>query len=269
MEHQDHKRQQVKTCQRLRPAFVIARQAAKARDRGERALHHPSAGQQDEASFGLGQAHYFQAHSVDLCCLGRVLTRVALIDKGECDVVSRHLLHRGGQLSHLSAILLIGRRHMQGQQMPQGIHGQMPFAAFAPFGSILACSMAPFRARWQRSTVNNGGRWLFVAPPSQPQDGSQVVDDGQKSARFEPALRRLLDRCPWRQVMRHHPPLCCGSHEPAHPTLHFPQGVFALRGLFRHQRQVGCHKSPFIIASITGVGLSFHTPSLPKVHNSL
>ena len=69
--------------------------------------------------------------------------------------------------------------------------------------------------------------------------------------------------------MWHHALLGSGPHDPARTIEYLPQGVLSLRGIFRHQGQIRCGKCPFIITDITGVGFSFHTPSLPKVHNRL
>jgi hypothetical protein len=85
MKHEHGKSQQVQTSQCLCPTIVISGQATKTRHRRERALHDPSAGQQDEASFGFWQAHDFQPHALHFRCLGRGFARVALINKGEFD----------------------------------------------------------------------------------------------------------------------------------------------------------------------------------------
>ena len=47
-------------------------------------------------------------------------------------VLPRNLLHLLGQFAHLSAILFVGRSHMQGQQMPQRIDRRMNLRALAP-----------------------------------------------------------------------------------------------------------------------------------------
>src|SRR6266516_1484943 len=160
MKHEHDESQHMKTSQHLQPALVITSQATKARHPRERALHHPSAGQQDEAAFGLGQANHLQAYTLSFGCQGRSLARVALIDKGQFDMLSGHVLHRCGQLAHLIAILFVSRRHVQGQQRSQRIHRQMDLAATASFGSVVARSMAAFGTRLQRATIKNGRRGL-------------------------------------------------------------------------------------------------------------
>src|SRR6266568_5310259 len=163
MQHEHSKRQQVKTCQCLRQAFIVASQTTKARHPSKAALHDPSAWQQDEPTLGLGQFDHFQAHALFLGSLCWLITGVSLIHESQLHAVSCYLLHGGSQLAHLSPILLIGRRDMQRQQMPQGIDSQMNFAAFAPLGSIVASAMPTFGTRLQRPTIKNGCRGLFVA----------------------------------------------------------------------------------------------------------
>lgn len=80
---------------------------------------------------------------LDLPC--RLLTRLALIHKGELDVLSGCLLDLLGKLAHLCAFLLIGRSHLQRQQMAQGGHRDVHLAAIAPFAAIAACAAFVFR----------------------------------------------------------------------------------------------------------------------------
>jgi hypothetical protein len=53
---------------------------------------------------------------------------------------------RVGQAFVLGAVLLVGSRAMQRQQVSQGHDRQMDFAAFAPFGSVVTGTFATFRA---------------------------------------------------------------------------------------------------------------------------
>jgi hypothetical protein len=60
---------------------------------------------------------------------------------------------------------------------------------------------------------------------------------------------------------------------PAQAVEHLAQGVFPLRSILAHKRQVGRHKRPLIIGHITRISFSFHALSIPysgtKVHNRL
>ena len=71
-----------------------------------------------------------------------------------------------------------------------------------------------------------------------------------KAARLDPALRLLMDRVPGRQIIGDHSPPTAGPDHIAHGVEDHPRGVFALRRLFFHQRQVRRAKRPFLIADI-------------------
>ena len=110
-----------------------------------------------------------------------------MLDGGDRAVlVPCHFLNGGSQLAHRSAILFVGRSHVQSQQMDQRIDRQMHFSAFAPLGAIIALSMPTFRTRLQCATVKHGRRGLFSASVRQPRHSPRVVDDGFKHFRFEP-----------------------------------------------------------------------------------
>ena len=124
-------------------------------------LDDPAAWQQDEAALGLWQFDDFQAYPVFFGRLSRLLACVPLIHESQFHALSRRFLHGCGQFTYLSPILLIGGCDMQRQQIPQRIDCQMHFAAFAPFGSIVARPMPTFRARVPRAAVKNGSRGLL------------------------------------------------------------------------------------------------------------
>src|SRR6266567_2091306 len=92
MQHEDRKSQHMKTYQRLWQALVVASQATKARHPGKTALDHPSAWQQDESTLGLGQFDDFQAYSVCLGRLGRLVAGVPLINESQVHALSRRFL---------------------------------------------------------------------------------------------------------------------------------------------------------------------------------
>lgn len=126
------------TSQRLGQAFIIASQAKKTGHPGEAALHYPSKWQKHEAALGHWQFDYLQAHSMLLGCLSGVLTGIPLIHKSQFYMLVGHILNASSQFANLSTILLVGRRHMQCQQMTQRIDRQVNFPALASFGPIIA-----------------------------------------------------------------------------------------------------------------------------------
>ena len=67
-----------------------------------------------------------------------ILTRVALIDICQLNVVAGHLLHRLRQFGHLRPLLLIRWRDDHGQQMAQGVHRDVGLRAPLPLVPVLS-----------------------------------------------------------------------------------------------------------------------------------
>ncbi|KVG78858.1 hypothetical protein WS81_15265 [Burkholderia sp. MSMB2040] len=65
--------------QRVRQAFIVAREASKARSPLEAALDHSASGQQHETALGLGVLEHLQLNAVALCCLTSRFAGIALI----------------------------------------------------------------------------------------------------------------------------------------------------------------------------------------------
>ncbi len=69
---------------------------------------------------------------------------VSLIDIGQLDMLAGDLLHGFSQHADLRAILLIGRRYVQRQQMPKRVNGCMNLRSLAPLGTVVAAACARF-----------------------------------------------------------------------------------------------------------------------------
>src|SRR6266496_544684 len=264
MKHEYGKGQQVKTCQRLWKALVVACQTAKPRCPCEATLNDPTSGQEHKAAFGLWQLDHFQAHPMGFGHLRWLIARIPLIDERQLHAASSRFLDGLGQFADLSPILFICWGDMQRQQISQRVDCCMHFTAFASFGPVVARSLPAFWARLQRATVKNRGRRLLISSCCQPEHGSQIVDDGFKNACLKPALCLLVDSGPWWQIMRHHAPLRSCSHDPTQSIEDFPQVVLALGSVLGHQGQIWGDKGPLFISDITGVCFSVHPHSLPK-----
>jgi len=116
---------------------------------------------------------------------------------------------------------------------------------------------------------------------------AQVANHVLEHVSLQPALHLLIHRMPRRQVVGHHAPLhtgahdvalgghdvALGGHDVAQAIEHLAQGALPLRGVFRHQGQVGRHKRPFVVVYVTQIGFSRHALSILysglKVHNRL
>src|SRR5579875_3055698 len=118
-------------------ALIISGQPAEAGSPGKTALDHPAAWQQDEAAFGLGMFDDLQLDAMLFGGRGGVFSRVSLIGKSQFDMFTSYLLHLSRQLAHLSAVLFIGRSHVQSQQMTQRVHHRMHLRSLASLGSIV------------------------------------------------------------------------------------------------------------------------------------
>ena len=168
-QHQDRESQKMQSGERFGQSFVVTGQTAEAGRPSETALDHPAARQQDKALLGTGQAHHFQLKAVGVGRLCRLVTGIALVDKGYLDRVTCYVLHLGRQARDLRAILFVCRRDMQGQQIAQRIDRQMSCVALASSGAIVARPHPTFRRGLQRATVENGLQRLGVAPLRQAQ----------------------------------------------------------------------------------------------------
>ena len=98
-------------------SLIVTSQPAESSRLGKPSFHNPSSWQQHEAVFGLGMRDHFQPNTVLGLRLFSSLACVALIHVSQFNILLRDLLHLPGQFSDLRAILLIGRRDMQSQQM--------------------------------------------------------------------------------------------------------------------------------------------------------
>ena len=89
----------------------------------------PTAREQDKAMVGIGQLDHLQADAVRLRLFSRVVPGVSLVHKGDFHRLASGRLDVLSQARNLVTVLLIGRCDVQRQQMPQGVHCQMDFAA--------------------------------------------------------------------------------------------------------------------------------------------
>ncbi len=97
----------------------------------------PSARQQDKATFGFEQPDDLKGYPLGPYCPGRFLASISLIDIGQFNALVRRILNGGGTAPHLGAIIPIGWRDMQGQQVAQRIHSHMQLRAPFAFGPVV------------------------------------------------------------------------------------------------------------------------------------
>ncbi len=126
--------------------LVVLGEAPEAGGPSEAALDHPAARQQHEAALGLGVLDDDEADAVTLGLGRRRVTGVALVDISELDTLARGGLDRSGKPLDLGAVLFVGGRDVEGQEMPQGATAAWSLAPFF--------RLAPSQpARWPLSGV--------------------------------------------------------------------------------------------------------------------
>ena len=122
-----------------------------------------------------------QPHSLAGGLRRRFFSSVTLINKSYLDVLARHLLHLMHQVSHLCPLLLVGRRHFQGQEMAEGVDHRMHFGSFFALVSIVARAVATLGRGLQSASVQDDRRRLRRSPRHDPEHLAQIVRHGFKA----------------------------------------------------------------------------------------
>jgi hypothetical protein len=138
MQHQADKGHEMQAGNDGGHTFVVVAQAADAARPREGARDDPAPGQQHEPLLGLRQRVDVQLDAARRRVLLDWLPRVALIDEAHRHGVPGRFLHRLDQHRHLRPILLIGRRHHQGQQVAQRIDRHVDLRSLLALGAIVA-----------------------------------------------------------------------------------------------------------------------------------
>ena len=207
--------------------------------------------------------------------LGRLLTGVALVYIGQIDAVPGGGLHGLGQPPDLGAIVRIGGRDVQRQEVAQGVDGQMDLRPLFALGPIIAGPLAALGCRAQGPTVEEGRTRVGAEAGGQAQERAQIVGQLLEAARRQPALGLLVNGFPGREVMGHPPPRRARLHDVAQPVEHLAERMLTLPRILTQRRQVGGDQRPFIIGHVGWLGRARrgHAPSpgFPpsQVHNSL
>src|SRR5712691_11982802 len=165
VKHESKDGEPVKPCQGGRQPFIVAGKSPETGGPGKRALHHPSSWQKDKALPGYLELYHHETDSLPGCLLGRFFSGVTLIDKSHFYFLARSFLHFFHQGGDLRALLLVGRRYFQSQQMPQGVDRGMYFGALFALVSIVARAVATFRCRLQGASIQDDRRRLRLRLP--------------------------------------------------------------------------------------------------------
>src|SRR3712207_6570012 len=132
--------------------------------------------------------------------------------------------------------------------MPQRIDRQVDLGAIRFLGSVIASASSTFGGRTQRATVEDGGGRQGLSVRSFAQNSPNIVDNGLKASRFDPAARLLIHYPPRWKVAGKIAPLCSRAHQPPERIEDVPERMLSLRGIRPDKRQIGRKISPFFIS---------------------
>ena len=107
-------------------ALVVFDESSEPGCPGERSLDDPSSGLEDEAALGLGQFDDAEFDAMLSRGVPGILAGIALIDESDFNVRSGCGLNVLGDAADLGAIVGVGGRDMQSQQMSERVDSQMP-----------------------------------------------------------------------------------------------------------------------------------------------
>jgi hypothetical protein len=176
--------------------FVIAHQSPLAHQPTEGSLHDPAARQHFEARGGVGAFDDLDgqlgAEAPDPS--GERLAGVAAIHPQDAEPgePAQHLAQ-----NHLCPVAFggAGRGYGHAKHQPQGIHQQMPLAAFDPLAGVIA-NPAAVTSGFYTLTVQNRRRWAAALVVSSPNERAQrVVERGPLVVAY-PLPEDMVNRFP-------------------------------------------------------------------------
>ena len=204
--------------------------------------------------------------------LGGLGRDIALIDEGDLDILTGGRLHGFCKAADLGAIVRIGRRDVQSQEMAEGIDGGVDLRALLALGAVVAGPVAALGRGEQRSAVEHRGRGHRITLVRDTKKGLEVMGQPLEAAGPEPASGLVVGRVPGRKVVRQQPPQRARLHKPAQRVEHLAQRVLALPRRLRQERQLGRKQRAILVGDIRGVRFAGHVRkhrARVSVHNRL
>lgn len=187
-------------------SFVIADESSLVYQPAEGSLHHPAARQYFEAPSRVGAFNdldgQFGAKSFDP--LGKGLAGIATIHPQDAQPGEPAQDAAQKQLGS-GAFGGAGWRHGHAEHQPQGIHQQMPLAAFDLFGGVITHGAAVPR-RLHTLTIQNRGRGPAALVVGAPHERAQGVVEGGPLVVERPLPEDMIDSFPRGKVGRQIPP---------------------------------------------------------------
>jgi len=124
-EHEDGEGQVVQRGEGFRKSLVVSGQASKACRPSEASFDDPASWQQYEASFCFGMLDYFKLYAMLGSRYGSGCAGISLVNIRQLNVLTGDLLHGLSQHTDLRAVLFIGSRYVQRQQVSERVYGRM------------------------------------------------------------------------------------------------------------------------------------------------
>src|SRR3712207_3118710 len=213
---------------------------------------------------------------MSLCVRSWPLSGISLVHVCRFHRLACGLLHGLGQLAHMLSLLLIGRCHVRGEQVSQGIHRRVYLRTLFALRPVVAAPRAALRRGLQGAGVQYGRRRIgrSALRKSQEEYAQKIVDHLLEYASLEPPPRLLIDGFPRRQVVRHIAPGRAGAHDPPQSIEHLAQVVVALWSVFSNESaSYGATNAHSSSETSLGHGNSKTMPACyrvrVKVHNTL
>lgn len=205
----------MESCQGFPQAFVVTSQAPEPIDPAETALHYPATRQQHKALLGLRQLYDVQCDAFLLRGFGRAFSCVASIDEGQFHRLACDMLNFVRQRSHLSALLLVGRRDLHYQQVAEGVYRHVHLNALLALVAVVASTRSAFAVGLQRSAFQDHSARLPLLALRDLHDRTQVANHCLEATSPQPPLDFLVDRLPRRKLKGNQAPGRPGSRHPA------------------------------------------------------
>ncbi len=262
MKYQASKNDQMQPCHNGGKSLIVVGKAPKMCHSGKRTFHHSALWLQDKTALRLGKFHDFQAKAIGLGSFSCCIASIALIDRRPFDRLTSDLLHALSQRAHLRPVLLVGRRHKQGQQMSQRIDSHIDLAALVALSPIKTRMAATFGRRLQNLAIENSCAGITFAAFDSAQQQSQVIDHRFETSHRQPPLGLLTDDVLGRQITQHHAPRGTDTHHLAQAIVHFSRLVMPLFAIFWQQNQIESHEGPFVVAHVAWIGIPRTHPTI-------
>ena len=215
-------------------------------------FHDPAAWQQHEAALGLGQLDHLEPDAARRGRRSGALAGAALVHIGDLDTLAGGVLDLLVEPLDRLAVGGRRRRHVQGEQMPQRVHGQADLGSLLALGAVVTGPRPALGRAAERAAVQHRaqvlGEGIPRVRPRRPEDKLR----SPRASSASPGRRRH----PARQVVRHGPPRDARADHVAQPVQKLTQGVLPLRRVLAHQREVGCGERPLLVGDVGGIRLA-------------